>query len=105
VSNLSADWKLACQEGLDNHGLAPRALAKVARIATIWILYLLLLVISIVIYFVAASMVGTAARRKDRSFASFFWLSVVLGVALPALVIAALPFREDDPRHPNAKRA
>jgi hypothetical protein len=71
---------------------------------TLGILYLLLYVISLIIYFIVASMVASAARRKDRSFAAFFLLSLVLGIAIPALVIAAIPFRDDDPRHPNTKR-
>ncbi|HUG51305.1 MAG TPA: hypothetical protein VLZ78_09950 [Terrimesophilobacter sp.] len=50
-------------------------------------------------------LVGNAARSKDRSFGSFFWLSFFMGCLIPALVVAALPFRRDDPRHPENTRA
>ena len=47
-------------------------------------------------------LVGLAARRKDRSFFSFFILSVLMGVLLPALVVAAIPFRPEDRRRSTA---
>jgi hypothetical protein len=71
---------------------------------TLGFLYVLVYAILIAIDIFASLLVAGAARRKDRSFGSFFWLSVLLGVLVPALVVAALPFRDDDPRHPNAKR-
>lgn len=63
--------------------------------------YFLLLAVGFVINLLIAFLVGNAARRKDRSFGSFFWLSFLLGFALPALVVAALPFRSDDPGRPR----
>jgi hypothetical protein len=50
-----------------------------------------------------AFLVGNAARSKGRSFGSFFWLSFFVGFVVPALVVAALPFRIDDPRRPGTK--
>jgi uncharacterized membrane protein len=57
-----------------------------------------------VLYVILAVLVAYAARRKDRSFSAFFWLSFFMSPLLPALVVAALPFRDDDPRHPRNKR-
>ena len=51
-----------------------------------------------------AVLVGIAAQRKDRSFFSFFVLTILLTPVITGLVVAAIPFRDDDPRHPNAKR-
>jgi len=48
-------------------------------------------------------LVASAAKRKDRSFGSFFWLSFFIGCIIPALVVAALPFRDDDPNRPSNK--
>jgi len=48
-----------------------------------------------------AFLVASAAKRKDRSFGSFFWLSLFMGSIIPALVVAALPFRDDDPNRPS----
>lgn len=61
------------------------------------IVYVALLGIDVLV----SLLVAAAARRKDRSFGAFFWLSLFLGVLIPALVVAALPFREDDPRRPS----
>lgn len=49
--------------------------------------------------------IGSAAEKKDRSFSGFFWLSFLFSPFLPALVVAALPFRDSDERHPKNKRA
>jgi hypothetical protein len=70
---------------------------------TLALLYLLAYAIIFVIDIFASLLVAGAARRKDRSFASFFWLSLLLGVLIPALVVASLPFRDDDPRKPSNK--
>jgi hypothetical protein len=66
--------------------------------------YFLLLAVGFLINLLIAFLVGNAARSKDRSFASFFWLSFFMGFFLPALVVAALPFRADDPRRPENDR-
>ncbi|MEV8253044.1 hypothetical protein AB0O95_03665 [Rhodoglobus sp. NPDC076762] len=58
-----------------------------------------LFLLNLVISFLVAS----AAKRKDRSFGAFFWLSFALGFLIPALVVAALPFRDDDPNRPSNK--
>jgi NADH:ubiquinone oxidoreductase subunit 3 (subunit A) len=63
----------------------------------LYVIYALLLVLDIVI----SLLVGSAAKRKGRSFGAFFWLALFMGILLPALVVAALPFSENDPRHPN----
>jgi hypothetical protein len=70
---------------------------------TVTLLSLLAYAIVIVIDVFVSLLVAGAARRKDRSFGSFFWLSLLSGVLIPALVVAALPFREDDPRKPSNK--
>jgi hypothetical protein len=69
--------------------------------STIYILIGVTLLIDIVI----ALLVGGAARRKDRSFASFFWLTLLITPLITGLVVAALPFRADDQRSPGYKRA
>jgi len=66
--------------------------------------YFLLLAVGFLLNLLIAFLVGNAARNKDRSFASFFWLSFVMGFFIPALVVAALPFRTDDPRRPENDR-
>jgi hypothetical protein len=71
---------------------------------TLGFLTLLAYVILFAIDILASLLVATAARRKDRSFGSFFWLSLLLGVLIPALVVAALPFRDDDPKKPSNRR-
>lgn len=63
----------------------------------LYYVYGILLLIDILIAFLVAA----AARRKDRSFGAFFWLSLLMGALLPALVVAALPFSVNDPRHPS----
>jgi ABC-type Fe3+ transport system permease subunit len=70
-----------------------------------WILYVLLTAAGALIDLAIAMLVAGAASRKDRSWGSFFWLAFVMGPLIPALVIAALPFREDDPRHPARNRS
>jgi hypothetical protein len=71
---------------------------------TLGFLYILVYAIILAIDVFASLLVASAARRKDRSFGAFFWLSLLLGVLIPALVVAALPFRDDDPRKPSNKR-
>ncbi|HEY1529378.1 MAG TPA: hypothetical protein VGF80_01025 [Galbitalea sp.] len=72
--------------------------------STLGFLYILVYAIILAIDVFASLLVASAARRKDRSFGAFFWLSLLLGVLIPALVVAALPFRDDDPRKPSNKR-
>ena len=61
------------------------------------LLYIVLALMEVLI----SVLIGYAAKRKDRSFWSFFILSVLMGAVIPALVVAALPFRIDDPRRPR----
>ena len=69
--------------------------------------YILLILISyalgLVILFITANLVAKAARMKNRSYASFYWLTLVFGPWIVGGVVAALPFNLDDPRHPINK--
>ena len=47
--------------------------------------------------------VGRAARMKNRSYFSFFWLTILLSPIVTGLIVAVLPFNSDDPRHPKNK--
>ena len=71
--------------------------------ATFDLVYSLVLGGIFVVNVLVALLVGGAAKRKDRSFGSFFWLSFAIGFIIPALVVAALPFRDDDPNRPGNK--
>jgi ABC-type iron transport system FetAB permease component len=62
-----------------------------------------LLVLALLI--VASHFVARAARMKNRSYASFFWLSILISPLTTGLVVAILPFNADDPRHPKNKAA
>lgn len=44
---------------------------------------------------------ASAAFRKNRSYNSFFWVSLLIGPLLPALIIAVLPFDSSDPKSPQ----
>lgn len=63
--------------------------------------YLIVLLIAIVLIFVFAHLVAKAARMKNRSYASFYWISLAVGPLIPAIIVATLPFNLDDPRHPR----
>jgi hypothetical protein len=65
-----------------------------------WAVYGVLFLIDIVI----SVLIGSAARRKDRSFWSFFWLTLLITPLVTGLVVAAIPFRPEDVRHPGNKR-
>ena len=54
-------------------------------------------------YFAIVGAIASAARRKNRSFGAFFWLSLLISPLITGLVVAALPFDESDPRHPKNK--
>jgi hypothetical protein len=68
------------------------------------VLYWLLIVVGLLLNILIGVFVGNAAREKDRSFGSFFWLCLLFSFPIPALVVAALPFDKDDPRRPKNKR-
>lgn len=63
--------------------------------------YLIVVVIAFVLLFVFAHLVAKAARMKNRSYASFYWISLAIGPLIPAIIVATLPFNLDDPRHPR----
>jgi ABC-type Fe3+ transport system permease subunit len=65
------------------------------------VFYVIICASVLVLDILISLLVATAAKRKDRSFGAFFWLALFMGILLPALVVAALPFSENDPRHPN----
>lgn len=64
--------------------------------------FLILLVLVAVI--VISHFIGKAAERKHRNYVSFFVLSILLSPLITALVVAALPFDNSDPRHPKNKQ-
>jgi hypothetical protein len=45
-------------------------------------------------------LVAKAARMKNRSYKSFYWLSFVFRAAIMWLIVASLPFNPYDPRSP-----
>ena len=63
--------------------------------------FLILLVLAAVV--VVSHFIGKAAERKHRSYGAFFVLSILLSPLITALVVAALPFDANDPRHPKNK--
>lgn len=60
-----------------------------------------LIAIGTAAYIVAAHAVAKAASKKDRNYWSFFILGLLLSPLTTALVVAAIPFRDDDPRNPR----
>jgi len=50
--------------------------------------------------FTVAHLIGKSARVKNRSYRSFFWLSLAFSPLLTALVVATLPFNNYDKRSP-----
>lgn len=66
---------------------------------------ILAVLVSIALVLVAAHFVARAARMKNRSYASFFWLSLLTSPIITGFVVAVLPFNVDDPRHPKNKAA
>ncbi len=74
-------------------------------IALIIIVFVLMTLISLAIVVVASHFVARAARMKNRSYASFFWLSILFSPLTTGLIVAILPFNLDDPRHPKNKPA
>ena len=55
-------------------------------------------------YFWGSSRVGMAAERKNRNRRSFFWLSLVFSPLVTALIVATLPFPEQESKNIKAKR-
>ena len=69
------------------------------------IVFILVTLISIAVWVLIAHFVARAARMKNRSYASFFWLSILSSPIITGLIVATLPFNSDDPRHPRNKAA
>lgn len=62
-------------------------------------------IIGLAILIIASHFVARAARMKNRSYGSFFWLSILTSPIITGFVVAVLPFNVDDPRHPKNKSA
>lgn len=77
----------------------PSTEAILAIIATFGVL--ILVGLAVIIY--VSHLIGKAAERKHRSYGSFFALSLLLSPLITALVVAALPFDDEDPRNPKNK--
>lgn len=58
----------------------------------------------IVINLISAPFATRAARRKNRSFATFLILALVLGPVITGLEVAKLAFSDSDPRSPLNKK-
>ena len=67
--------------------------------------FTLAILVTLAILAICSHFVARAARMKNRSYASFFWLSILTSPILTGLVVAILPFNADDPRHPKNKAA
>jgi hypothetical protein len=78
----------------------PNADLLTAVMASIGVFLLIVLVAVLVL----SHFIAKAAQRKERSYGSFFALSVLLSPLITSLVVAALPFTADDPRHPKNKK-
>jgi len=65
----------------------------------------LLILLGLVVVIVVAHFIGKAAARKERSYGSFFALSILLSPLITALVVAALPFSSQDPNKPKHRES
>jgi hypothetical protein len=65
--------------------------------------YSTILAITIIAHVVSAPFIAYFARLKNRSFRSFFVLTLVLGPITMGLIVATLPFSKEDPRAPVNK--
>lgn len=54
----------------------------------------------LILEFTLAHVTAKAARMKGRSYASFYWLSLLFRPVIIWLIIASLPFHKNDPRSP-----
>ncbi len=63
--------------------------------------YALWVSVLIVVHVICAPFIARAARRKNRSFASFLILALILGPVITGLEVAKLPFRDDDLNAPQ----
>ena len=65
--------------------------------------YSILIVAVAFLHIISAPFVAKAARRKHRSFASFLFLSLVIGPIPTGLAIATIPFADNDMNAPQNK--
>lgn len=65
-----------------------------------YLLLLFLLLFIIVFNILVGVLVANAARRKNRSWSSFFWLTMIFGWPITSLVVATIPFNDYDPKNP-----
>lgn len=65
--------------------------------------YSFLIVVVACVHIISAPFVAKAARRKNRSFSSFFALTLVIGPVVTGLAVATLPFSETDEKAPQNK--
>ena len=72
-------------------------------IQSLLITYLVLVLVILVALVIVSHLVAKAARMKNRSYGSFFWMCLLIGPLIPAIIVATLPFNLDDPRHPRNK--
>lgn len=62
--------------------------------------FLVLLAGLLALYFALTHLVAKAARMKNRSYLSFWWLALFFSPLLIGAVVAVLPFNDYDPRNP-----
>ena len=57
--------------------------------------------VGLILRFIISFSIADAASRKNRSFKSFFWLTLLFDWTVMALIVAIIPFHEKDPRRPT----
>jgi hypothetical protein len=60
-----------------------------------------IVIASLILRFVIAFAIANSASKKNRSFSSFFWLTMIFDWTIMALIVAIIPFNEKDPRRPT----
>lgn len=74
-------------------------LEQIANTYAVWVSVL------IVVHVICAPFIAKAARRKNRSFASFLIVALILGPVITGLAVAKLPFSDEDPKAPQNQEA
>jgi hypothetical protein len=69
------------------------------------IVFVFFALVMLAAWILTAHFIAKAARMKNRSYASFFVLSLLISPITTGLIVATLPFNQDDPRHPKNKAA
>ncbi len=67
------------------------------------IVFVFFALVMLAAWILTAHFIAKAARMKNRSYASFFVLSLLISPLTTGLIVATLPFNQDDPRHPRNK--